>query len=79
MSEKKKNKLNWLLLLIMSIMFGMLAVDRFMMGRVGTGVIKLLITVLTLGILGWIWWIIDIILIASKYNFEGIEWVDTTY
>jgi TM2 domain-containing membrane protein YozV len=61
---------------VFSIILGWLGIDRFIMGKVGTGILKLLITVLTLGILVWIWWIIDIILIATKYKFEGIEWVD---
>jgi TM2 domain-containing membrane protein YozV len=74
----KKLKLNWLLILMMSIFFGMFGVDRFMMGRVGSGVAKLLITVFTLGLFGWIWWLVDVILIASKHEFNGIEWVDTT-
>ena len=72
----KKRKVNWTLTLIMSIFFGYFAVDRFIMGKVGTGILKLLITILTLGFLGWIWWIVDIILIATKYSFEGIKWVD---
>lgn len=71
-----KRKVNWILTLVFSIILGWLGIDRFIMGKVGTGILKLLITVLTLGILVWIWWIIDIILIATKYKFEGIEWVD---
>ena len=72
-----KKKVNWTLTLIMSIFFGGLGVDRFLMGKVGTGILKLLITVLTLGLLGWIWWLVDLILIASKHKFEGVEWVET--
>lgn len=64
-------KVNWVLALIMSIMFGNLGVDRFIMGHVGLGILKLV----TLGGCG-IWWIIDIILIAIKHPFEGIKWVD---
>lgn len=77
-NKEKIIKLNWLLVLMMSIFFGMIGVDRFIMGRVGSGIGKLLITVLTLGILGWIWWLVDLILIATKHEFKGIEWVDTT-
>jgi len=69
-------KVNWVLTLIMSIFFGWLGVDRFIMGHIGLGILKLLITILTLGIFGWVWWIIDIILIATKYKFKGIQWVD---
>jgi TM2 domain-containing membrane protein YozV len=66
-----KRKVNWVLTLIMSILFGSLGVDRFLMGQVGLGILKLL----TLGGCG-IWWLIDVILIATKHEFEGIEWVE---
>lgn len=74
--NSKKKQVNWVLVLLMSIFFGWVGVDRFLMGKVGTGILKLLITIFTLGLLGWIWWLVDIILIASKYEFEGIEWVE---
>ncbi len=41
------------------------------MGHVGLGILKLI----TLGGCG-IWWLIDVILIATKHPFEGIIWVD---
>ena len=63
-------KVNWLLVLLMSIFFGHFGVDRFIMGHIGLGILKLL----TMGGCG-IWWLIDVILIASKYPFEGIQWV----
>ena len=66
-----KRKVNWLLVLLMSIFFGMLGVDRFIMGKVGTGILKLI----TFGGLG-IWWLVDLILIASKYEFKNIDWVE---
>ncbi|MFH1396082.1 MAG: TM2 domain-containing protein [archaeon] len=69
-------KVNWLLTLILSIFLGSLGVDRFIMGHVGLGILKLLITILTFGLAGWIWWIIDIVLIATKHKFKDIEWVD---
>ena len=55
----------------MSIIFGAFGVDRFILGKVGTGILKLI----TLGGLG-IWWLVDIILIATKYEFKGIKWVE---
>jgi len=64
-----KRKVNWVLTLIMSIFFGGIGVDRFIMGKVGTGILKLI----TLGGLG-IWWLIDLILIATKHKFKDIEW-----
>ena len=71
-----KKEVSWLLVLLMSILFGALGVDRFILGKVGTGVLKLLITVVTLGLAGWIWWLIDIILIAQKYPFKDIKWIE---
>jgi hypothetical protein len=64
-------KLNWTLTLILSILLGNLGVDRFMMGQIGLGILKLL----TAGGCG-IWWIIDVILIAMKKPFPGVEWTD---
>ena len=64
-------KLNWTLTLILSILLGQIGVDRFMMGQVGLGILKLL----TAGGCG-IWWIVDVILIAMKKPFPGIEWED---
>jgi len=63
-------KVNWVLVLVMSVVFGSLGVDRFIMGKVGTGILKLI----TFGGLG-IWWLIDLILIATKHNYKDIQWV----
>lgn len=75
---KKKSKtagsgreVNWVLCLVMSIFFGWFGVDRFIMGKVGTGILKLI----TLGGLG-IWWLVDLILIATKYSFKNVKWID---
>jgi len=68
---KGDKKVNWVLALIMSIIFGGLGVDRFMMGHVGLGILKLI----TLGGCG-IWWLIDLILIATKHKYKGVEWVE---
>lgn len=64
-------EVNWVLALVMSIIFGQFGVDRFIMGHVGLGILKLI----TFGGFG-IWWIIDVILIATKYNFSNVKWVD---
>ena len=66
-----KRKVNWVLVLIMSILFGGIGVDRFIMGKVGTGILKLI----TFGGFG-IWWLVDLILIATKYPYKDIVWVE---
>ncbi len=74
MAKKNKNqvrKVNWVLCLIMSVVFGTLGVDRFLMGKIGTGILKLI----TAGGLG-IWWLVDVIWIATKHKYEGVKWVD---
>ena len=64
-------KLNWVLTLVLSILVGSLGVDRFMMGQIGLGILKLI----TGGGCG-IWWLVDVILIAMKHPFPGVEWTD---
>ena len=51
---------DWLVALLLSIFLGSLGVDRFYLGYVGLGIVKLL----TCGGAG-IWWLIDLILIAA--------------
>lgn len=63
--QKKQNQSNgkhekWLTLFLLSIFLGELGVDRFYVGKIGTGVLKLI----TLGGCG-VWWLIDWIMILS--------------
>ena len=51
--------------LLLSIFVGALGVDRFYTGQVGLGIGKLLVTIFTCGYAGWIWWLIDVISIAT--------------
>lgn len=67
----KKIKLNWVVTLVLSIIFGSLGVDRFMMHQIGWGILKLI----TFGGFG-VWWLIDWILIATKYEFRDVEWTE---
>lgn len=67
--QQHEKKVDWLVCLIMSIFFGGLGVDRFMMGQIFMGILKLL----TFGGFG-IWWFIDIILIATKHEYKGVKW-----
>ncbi|HTE57312.1 MAG TPA: TM2 domain-containing protein [Verrucomicrobiae bacterium] len=51
----------FLVALLLSILVGQLGIDRFYMGYIGLGILKLL----TFGGCG-VWWLIDVILIATK-------------
>ncbi|MDA8346921.1 MAG: TM2 domain-containing protein [Thermaerobacter sp.] len=51
---------DWLVALLLACFLGHLGVDRFYLGKIGTGILKLI----TIGGFG-IWWLVDIILIAT--------------
>lgn len=57
---------NWTAAIVLSILVGYLGVDRFYLGRGGLGFVKLI----SLGG-GGLWWIIDIIVIATKSARDG--------
>lgn len=59
---------NWLTAFILSLLLGGLGADRFYLGKIGTGILKLI----TFGGLG-IWALIDFIMIATK-NVSGVVW-----
>ena len=69
-----EGKIHWLVMLLISVFFGYMGVDRFMLGQVWLGILKMVLNIFIIGI---IWWIIDIVLIATKHKFEGVVWVDT--
>lgn len=54
---------SWLVALLLSIFLGFFGIDRFYIGRTRSAIVKLI----TLGCFG-VWWLSDIILIASEYR-----------
>ena len=57
----QKEGKNWLVALLLSLFLGCWGIDRFYLGYTGLGILKLC----TLGCCG-IWWLIDVILIATN-------------
>ena len=52
---------DWLTAMLLSLFVGWFGIDRFYLGYTGLGILKLI----TLGLCG-IWWVIDIILLATN-------------
>ena len=66
----KKDK-KWIVALLLSIFLGGLGVDRFYMGYIWQGILKLI----TAGGFG-VWWLIDLVLISTKYDFGKVNWIE---
>lgn len=68
-----KPKKSFLVALLLSIFVGSFGIDRMYLGHVGLGILKLLLSWATFGI----WWLIDIIMIATRnVDSSGFEWED---
>lgn len=61
--EPANKQKSWKVALLLSLFVGFLGIDRFYIGRTRSAIVKLL----TCGMFG-IWWLSDIILIASDYR-----------
>jgi len=77
-SEVEKNGKSMVVAYLLAIFFGTLGIHRFYLGKKGSGLAMLLITVLTLGIgvlVTGIWTIVDLFLIPGmiKDNHDSIE------
>ncbi len=78
--EQQKGTKDWLIAILLSYFVGIFGIDRFYLGHIASGIIKLL----TCGGCG-IWWLIDFLLIAFNSlrdstgqrlsGREGKEWV----
>jgi TM2 domain-containing membrane protein YozV len=57
--------------LLLAIFLGAFGVHSFYVGKVGAGIGQIAITVVSLGTLGWVWPLIDVILIAVGTYKDG--------
>ena len=69
-TKKPIRRRSYLVALLLSIFLGYLGVDRFYVNHIGLGILKLI----TGGGFG-IWWLIDIIMFATK-NISYVRWTD---
>lgn len=75
MAKKKNYSLLEMLLIIIPIT-NALGIDRFILGDTKWGIIRLVITLLSLGTLGLILWIIDVVfLLLGRYQTDMLKYL----
>lgn len=62
---------DWRTAFLLSYFLGILGVDRFYLGHTGLGIAKLLVSIVTCGVGGVIWGIVDILYIAVGNPRDG--------
>lgn len=62
---------------LFSLFLGQLGIDRFYTGHVGLGVGKLLVTLFTFGFGGWVWQLVDLIMLLTG-SFKDSDGRDLT-
>ena len=65
MVEENLDQSAWLTTVLLCLFLGMLGIHRFYTGHKEIGVGQLLITIFTFTLLGWIWPLIDLIMLLS--------------
>lgn len=62
--EQIKSPKSKMVTLILAVILGAIGAHRFYVGKVGTGILLLIVSVLSSGLFGFIWAVIDIIVIV---------------
>ena len=79
LTDEQLDQVEWIefkdpsMMTLIAVLLGMFGVDRFMLDDVKFGVMKLLGTLLTFGIVGLVWWFIDLFNITERtvtYNYK---------
>lgn len=67
------------LALVLSILLGEFGIDRFYIGQIGLGIVKLVSSILLwFVLLGWIWWVVDLFLIMKATRTENLNTLHTS-
>lgn len=56
---------NRVVTLLLFLFFGLIGVHRFYVGKTGSGLAMLMLSIFSFGAIGMIWWVVDLLLIAT--------------